>query len=280
MKMIMSFVLAGTGVLGISQEIQTVDHAEKALILVRVADGGFTENQIAQLYAAAKNVVVAKQEHERRISELKRASAHLEQIVAILATGRQISDEQKGLLERAVRDREQANTQLRERIEAEVRSVFGILNDAQKVRMGASDETKRRVEEMMNSLRNTSPQEWNRVRDNIAGTLIRSQMRNYRRTQETALRQMRQSGASQEQIRGQERVNQEEERQMRNSAIAYVDRMRNGNQRQLQELEQRLMIEVQGQEALTRRVFDYIRSILTADSAVKALASRLQNSGR
>ena len=280
MKMIMSFVLAGMSVVGISQEVQTVDHAEKALILVRVSEGGFTENQIAQLYAAAKNVVGIKQEHERRISELKRAGAQLEQIVAILATGRQISDEQKGLLERAVRDREQANTQLRERIEAEVRSVFGTLNDAQKVRMGASDETKRRVEEMMNSLRNTSPQEWNRVRDNIAGTLIRSQMRNSRRTQETALRQMRQSGASQEQIRRQERANQDEERQMLTSAIAYVDRMRNGNTRQLQEFEQRLTIEVQGQESLNRRVFDYIRNIITSDSALDALSQRIAGSGR
>ncbi len=280
MKMIMGFVLAGIGAVGISQEVQTVDHVEKALILVRVSEGGFTENQIAQLYTAAKNVSEAKRVHERRISELKRASAQLEQVVAALAMGRQISDEQKGLLERAVREREQANTQLRERIEAEVRSVFGILNDEQKARMGASDETKRRVEEMMNSLRNTSPQEWNRVRDNIAGTLIRSQMRNYRRTQETALRQMRQSGASQEQIRQQERINQEEERQMRSSAIAYVDRMRNGNTRQLQEFKQRLTIEVQGQEALNRRVFDYIRNIIAADSALDALVMRLEHIGR
>lgn len=280
MKMIMGFVLAGMGAVGISQEVQTVDHVEKALILVRVSEGGFRENQIAQLYMAAKNVSEAKRVHERRISELKRASAQLEQVVAALAMGRQISDEQKGLLERAVREREQAETQLRERIEAEVRSVFGMLNDEQKARMGASDETRRRVEEMMNSLRNTSPQEWNRVRDNIAGTLIRSQMRNYRRTQETALRQMRQSGASQEQIRQQERVNQEQERQMRNSAIAYVDSMRNGNQRQLQEFEQRLMIEVQGQEALNRRVFDYIRNIIAADSALDALVMRLEHIGR
>lgn len=280
MKMIMGFVLAGMGAVGISQEVQTVDRVEKALILVRVSEGGFTENQIAQLYTAAKNVSEAKRVHERRISELKRASAQLEQVVAALAMGRQISDDQKGMLERAVRDREQANTQLRERIDAEVRSVFGILNDEQKARMGASDETKRRVEEMMNSLRNTSPQEWNRVRDNIAGTLIRSQMRNYRRTQETALRQMRQSGASQEQIRQQERINQEEERQMRNSAIAYVDRMRNGNTRQLQEFKQRLTIEVQGQEALNRRVFDYIRNIIAADSALDALVMRLEHIGR
>lgn len=275
MKMIMSFVLAGMGAVGISQEVKTVDHAEKALILVRVSEGGFMENQIAQLYTAAKNVSEVKMVHERRINELKRASAQLEQVVAILAMGRQISDEQKVLLERAVREREQAETQLRERIEAEVRSVFGVLSDDQKVRMGASDEAKRRVAETMNSLRNTSPQEWNRVRDNIAGTLIRSQIRNYRRTQETALRQMRQSGASQDQVRQQERVNREEERQMRNSAIAYVDRMRNGNTRQLQEFEQRLMIEVQGQESLNRRVFDYIRNIITADMALDALSMRL-----
>ncbi len=250
------------------------DSLEKAQVLIRVSEGQFRSGQITRLHGAAQSVRAAFKEHGQQMEALRQPNRQIEAIAASLALGRTLTAEQRQVLEQAARKRESLEQSLQNRIDAAVRTVITTLSEEQKYRMAIPEEIQKSVADALNSIRNASNEEWGQLRGRIAWQIAAPLLREMRQTQ---TRDRGDRGG--ERRRGGREGMSQDVRDIFNSANEYVGQMRGANNRVLDAFGRRLALSRVGEARAEQSLHEFIRSIITPESAVEALAQRL-NPGR
>lgn len=250
------------------------DSLEKAHVLVRVSEGQFRRVQIMRLHEAAQSVRTAVKEYKQQMEVLRQPNQQIEAIVESLALGQALTGEQRQVLEQAVRKRESLEKSLQNRIDAAARSVISTLSEEQKYRMSTPQDVQDSIANTLNMIRSAPDAEWGQLRGRLAWQIAGPLLREMRQSQSGE-----RIGRGGDQRRGGREGMSQEVRDIFNSSNEYVGQMRRANDRTLAGFGRRLALSRVGQARAEQNLHEFIRSMITPESAVEALAQRL-NPGR
>jgi hypothetical protein len=287
--------------LGLAFIAQQPGEFEKARVLEAVQNTGLTQKQMPALLEAAKYAHASAEDYQRKVAEHSAQQDALSDIVAALAAGRSLSQEERARFDAAARARKAIEDEFEGRVKQSVDYVLNAMTEEQRYNLMVPPQVRQQASEALNRIRSASNDEWRRVSMQYGWVVMRENMDRLRQSMGAGRpgpgqgpgrggvmggRQGRGGGdtradrqRSQEQLQSANQMRQQMQ-EIRRSAEEFMNRVRAGDPNAMRHFE-RSFAQAQVREGQAEaRLRDTIRQIILDPAAVPAIEARIGQTGQ